>query len=65
MKYFALIWEDLSKPWSYFTQDDEDFKRLKEEIETAMKEGDIHPYARVIYYEGKEILELDIQGGQV
>lgn len=55
MKYFALIWEDPSKPWSYFTQDDEDFKHLKDEIETAMKEGDIHPYARVIYYEGKEI----------
>lgn len=55
MKYFALIWEDLSNTWSYFIQDYDSLEELQSDIEESLKEGHIHPFARIDIYKGEHV----------
>lgn len=55
-KYFALVWENLSKPWAYFINDSEDLDDLKLEILEMQKAGNLNPNARIKFY-GGELIE--------
>ena len=53
--YFALVREDLSKPWSYFITDHENLEELKKEVALMQDEGDLNPNAFIQYYKGEPI----------
>lgn len=55
MKYFAMVWEDLSKPWSYFISDSDSLEDLKFEMLEMQNMGDLNPNARIEYYQGETI----------
>lgn len=55
MKYFALVWENLSKPWQYFMLDYDTQEELISDIEESFRNGNIPINARIDVYKGEYI----------